>query len=138
MKRYIRASEVPTRDQYFSEVLDEDMDVLEQLMSIRSNFWGPLIKLPSTRNDLGRTDNYDLEDKCIHLVKDAEDHREYDIPFARNPGRGGVLLYTSRLSIYDDKSFQFGKGKIRRFGEVSDSTIYNDFDRAGTRMMRTR
>lgn len=132
MKRYIRSATVPSTEQYFAEVEPEDLDVIKQLMSIRSNFNGPLIKLPSSRNDLGKTDNYDIEDKCIHLRKQLDDCRVYTVPYTRNfPWRGGVNVFTVSLYIYDDKSFKFGdNGKVRTFGSVADATLFNDFNKA--------
>ena len=136
MKRYIRASEVPTKDQYFAEVISEDRLVIEKLAAIRSNYLGPLIKIPSTRNDLGtmrssretasgESEQYSLDDKCIHLVETRDDCRVYSIPYVFYDG----LYYELRhfeLTIYDDSSFQFGRRKIRNFGEFADSTLFND------------
>lgn len=117
---------VPTSAQYFAHVDNKDRGVLERLMDIRT-FNGKLFSLPSTRNELGKTSDYDIDDKCIQLVSYDTDSRTYYIPYTQYDRIvGAYRIYTFKLTIYDDGAFRFGDGKIRRFGEVSDNTLSND------------
>ena len=133
MKRYIRSSNsydnIPTLQEYLEEVGSQDRDIIDRLMNIRT-FNGKLIRVPSARNELGRTNDYDKEDKVIHLEDEGNGYRRYSIPYAdsKYPGVTGVFLYY--LTCYDDGTFQFGDGKIRSFGSVSDNTLSNDVYRA--------
>lgn len=140
MYRVIRASsgeydrnrkqlQIPTYDEYMDEVTIEDEDIIKALMQIKT-FNGKLFSAPSTRNELGKTTNYSAEDKIIHLVSAHKDYRVYDIPFTAPKYPGVTGIYTFRLTVYDDGSFKFGNGKIRRLGDVSDNTLSNDVYKA--------
>lgn len=133
MKRYIKASKsydnIPTIQEYLEEVDDQDRDIIDRLMNIKT-FNGKLIRVPSARNKLGRTDGYGKEDKVIHLEDRGNGYRRYSIPYSdwKFPGVIGVFLYY--LTCYDDGTFQFGDGKIRSFDSVSDNTLSNDVYKA--------
>lgn len=137
MKRYIRSASrpkydnIPTLEEYLSEVDSRDLSTIEQLMRIKT-FNGKLIRVPSSRNELGRTDDYSKEDKIIHLLDKGQTYRTYTIPYAdaKFPGVTGVFTYN--LTCYNDGTFQFGSGKIREFGSVADSTLSNDVYKAMT------
>lgn len=131
MKIYVRASEsrIPTLQEYLSEVDTKDIDTIQQLMNIKT-FNGKLFSAPSSRNELGRTQNYEPEDKVIHIVESQDDYRVYSIPYTQEKYPRVTGIYTFELTCYDDGSFKFGDGKIRRFGEVSDNTLSNDVRRA--------
>ena len=136
MKRWIHAAtnaevEIPTLSEYLAEVDQRDIDTISNLMKINT-FNGKLLKVPSSRNALGRTTDYSKEDKVIHIVKEGQDYRVYDIPYTDKKFVGVIGIFTYRLTCYDDGSFQFGNGKIRQFGSVSDNTLSNDVYKAMT------
>ena len=136
MKRYIRSaqySNIPTLEEYFREVDPRDRELIQELMNIKT-FNGKLFSAPSSRNNLGKTNDYEKEDKCIHLVRSSKDSREYSIPYTQRSWRAGYGssydVYVFGLTCYNDGSFQFGSGKIRRFGDVSNNTLSNDVYKA--------
>lgn len=131
MKIYVKASEssIPTLQEYLSEVDTKDNNIIQQLMNIKT-FNGKLFSAPSSRNELGRTQNYGPEDKVIHMIESQDDYRVYSIPYTSTKYPGVIGIFTFELTCYDDGSFKFGDGKIRRFGEVSDNTLSNDVRKA--------
>jgi len=131
MKIYVKASEsrIPTIQEYLSEVDTRDTDTIQQLMNIKT-FNGKLFSAPSSRNELGRTQNYEPEDKIIHIIESQDDCRIYSIPYTSPKFHGVTGIYTFELTCYDDGSFKFGDGKIRKLGQVSDNTLSNDLRRA--------
>lgn len=135
MKRYIHSSvdysKIPTEYEYFAEVDDRDMPVFEYLKPIKT-FNGRIFAVPSARNQLGRTNNYSKEDKCIQLDSSDADSRTYLIPYTEyDRNVGDYRIYTYSLTCFDDGSFKFGSdGKIRRPGDVKESTLSNDVYKA--------
>lgn len=134
MKRMVVAAsddlpEIPTLDEYLNEVAPEDIDLIRQLMTIKT-FNGKLFSAPSRRNQLGKTPNYSKEDKVIHLVKREADYRVYEIPYTGYKFRGIIGIFTFPLTCYDDGSFRFGDGKVRNIDSVSDSTLSSDVSKA--------
>ena len=133
MKRYIRSSvdeaKIPTLSEYLSEVDDQDLDIIDYLMNVKT-FNGKLIRVPSTRNDLGKAVHYSKEDKIVHLVDEGEDYRTYSIPYSGKKYPGVIGVFALKLTCYNDGTFQFGDGKVRSIGSVADSTLSNDVYKA--------
>ena len=118
----IPASEV--RDLVLSNVSNtQDKEIFQYLID---NKVFPTIV---TSSDMRNNPYYDQDDKLIDLVSTKDDCRVYHIPYPGTGRFGTGKIYLQTITIYDNGSIQFGKGKIRDVDAFAVSTFRSDFYR---------
>lgn len=129
MKRYIKCSDnskIPSQEEYFSEVMPQDMSVLEYLAA-QKTMMGKLLTIPNSRNELGKSQDYDKDDKCIHLKETGSDSRTYSIPYTQfDRNVMAYRIYNWYITVYDDGTFSINGQKRREVGRYSPSTLSKD------------